>query len=457
MALIALAISAFAASSASAIGIGNWEAGTCKAATCTYAGDPAEFYAQAAGHPAFGVTDFTVNVEGGDQAKRVKVELPQGLNVNPQAVPQCPVETFKTNEAACAASKVGTSEVTTEPQLWCCSKRRSRSPSTSTTWSRTNGEPALFGFHVTTPLLAIDQRVRLPRNGDRMGGRLPRVVLHQQHRSVPAAGREQTEIRRHAPGGNFLTLPSPCNGTSSSTLELESQAGATAGPQATTPPVPIAGCAAVPFAPTRHRGRERVDRLLLDGDGLAEHAAASRRAAEINSSTVKNANVTLPVGDRPQPGDRARARILPGRRIPAALAKRRSPARPKSQIGTVAIEAPELPAGLAEGPGLPGRTEEPRTAVGAGVPDLLQRRIGAVRGPGPRGRQGEGEPDHRPADRRIHRTAAGRLQLGDADLRADGETRDPGAEQPAALHQHRDLERRPVLDRRDDRRPRRPN
>ncbi len=62
MALIALAISAFAASSASAIGIGNWEAGTCnrRYAAPTPA-PPSRFYAQAAGHPPFGVTDFTVN------------------------------------------------------------------------------------------------------------------------------------------------------------------------------------------------------------------------------------------------------------------------------------------------------------------------------------------------------------------------------------------------------------
>src|ERR1700753_713498 len=113
MALVVLALGAFAAS-ASAIGIGTWEAGTCTAGTCTYAGAPSEYFSQAAGHPAAGVTNFTVNVEGGDQAKRVKVELPQGLNVNPQAVPQCPVETFRTNEAACASSKVGTSEVTTK-------------------------------------------------------------------------------------------------------------------------------------------------------------------------------------------------------------------------------------------------------------------------------------------------------------------------------------------------------
>ncbi len=64
----------------------------------------------------------------------MKVELPQGLNVNPQAVPQCAVETFKANEAACAASKVGTSEVTAYSFLELLPLKLTPSP--STTWSR---------------------------------------------------------------------------------------------------------------------------------------------------------------------------------------------------------------------------------------------------------------------------------------------------------------------------------
>src|ERR1700748_1172515 len=109
MALIALAF----ASSASAISIAHFEAGTCATdatpvAECTYASPSSEMYTQAAGHPNYGVTDFTVgDVSGENQAKRVKVELPRGLNVNPQAVPQCPVATFESDEAACAASAVG--------------------------------------------------------------------------------------------------------------------------------------------------------------------------------------------------------------------------------------------------------------------------------------------------------------------------------------------------------------
>src|ERR1700761_9407512 len=115
IALVALALSAVVASPASAIGIGKWEAGTCKVGSCTYEGlSPAnEFFNQAAGHPPDGVTDFSVNVSGEDQAKRVKVELPVGLNVNPQAAARCSVTDFEANRCP-ETSKVGASFVTSK-------------------------------------------------------------------------------------------------------------------------------------------------------------------------------------------------------------------------------------------------------------------------------------------------------------------------------------------------------
>src|ERR1700759_4777948 len=116
-ALAALLVAALGASSAAAIEITKWEAGTCSvdvspAAPCTYASPSPDMYTQAAGHPHFGSTDFSVGgVSGNDQAGRVRVELPKGLNVNPQAVPQCKVEDFQ-NDACASASEVGTSYVT---------------------------------------------------------------------------------------------------------------------------------------------------------------------------------------------------------------------------------------------------------------------------------------------------------------------------------------------------------
>jgi hypothetical protein len=348
MALIALAISAFAASSASAFGIeGEWEAGTCKVGSCTYkGGSPAtEFFSQAAGHPDFGVTNFNVAAEG-DPPKRVKVELPEGLNVNPQSVPQCSVETFKANEAECATSKVGTSEVTTKLNLVLF-----EAPVTLTfnvyNLKPAEGEPALFGFHVTTPLVPLISEYVFLETAIEWAGDYHESFFIKGVEAFPPLAGNKLKFEGTA-GGNFLTLPSPCNGASSSTLELESQSGAIAGPQVTTPPVPIAGCAAVPFAPSvtaAASGSTDSPSTVSVSLNIPQHQAA----AEINSSTVKNANVTLPVGTGLNPATATGLEFCKDGQFP--LNSRAAISCPeKSQVGTVAIEAPELPAGSLKGP-----------------------------------------------------------------------------------------------------------
>ena len=115
--IAALALSVSVASAD--FGINKWEAGTCttNVPECTYASPTDQFFTQAAGHPKAGLTDFEVNtapILGGPEGslKDVRVDLPEGLNVDPQAVPQCPKADFEANPASCAASEVGTSYVT---------------------------------------------------------------------------------------------------------------------------------------------------------------------------------------------------------------------------------------------------------------------------------------------------------------------------------------------------------
>src|ERR1700743_3833582 len=229
LALIGLLMAAFGASSASAIGIGNFEAGTCSAPGCTYKGAPSEFFAQAAGHPPDGVTDFTVNATGeSDQAKRVKVELPEGLNVNPVAVPRCPVETFKTNEAACTAlgSKVGESQVTTELELIPGSGIKVPIPPLSFdvyNLEPNNGEPALFGFHVTTPLAPVVNEYVYLETSIEWAGDYPESFYIKNIAAFPPLGRNRLIFNGQAGGvpgggGSFLTLPSACHGDPTTTL-----------------------------------------------------------------------------------------------------------------------------------------------------------------------------------------------------------------------------------------------
>lgn len=366
LATIAMLLAAFGASSASAIGISNWEAGTCATSTCTYAGTPAEFFAQAAGHPPDGVTDFSVSAAGeSDQAKRVKVELPEGLNVNPQAVPQCPVATFQSNDAACGpiGSQVGVSEVTSNvlgiPVGPLSYPVYNLEPN--------QGEPALFGFHVKLEpsllglpinLGLISEFVYLKTSIEWAGDYHETFYINDIQAFPAPLGRNRLVFNGQAGGfngggGSFLTLPSPCNGNTTSILELESQAGATAGPQSTTPAlpyrvVPIVGCGSVPFAPSvtaTASGPTDSSSTFNVSLNIPQHL----NAAEINTSTVRSANVTLPVGAGLNPAAAPGLKFCPDAAFPLH-SKAPVTCAAETQIGTVAIEAPELPAGSLTGP-----------------------------------------------------------------------------------------------------------
>jgi hypothetical protein len=341
MVVAGLLLAAFGAGSASAIGISNWEAGACTTSTCTYGGAPSEFFPQAAGHPPDGITDFSVDVEGGDQVKRVKVELPEGLNVNPVAVPQCPLETFQKNESECASlgSKVGVSQVTSsllpiplEFPVYDLVPN--------------DGEPALFAFHVTTPLVPLINEYVYLETSIEWAGDYHESFYINNIAAFPPLARNRLVFNGQA-GGSFLTVPSPCNGNSTSILELESQNGAIAGPQPTTPPVPIVGCGAVPFAPSvtaTASGPTDSSSTVSVALDVPQHPGAN----ELNTSTVKSANVTLPVGTGLNPATAPGLRFCPDGAFPLH-SKAPVTCAPETQIGTVAIEAPELPAGSLTG------------------------------------------------------------------------------------------------------------
>src|SRR5512146_532383 len=94
----------------------GWQAGTCYKDTpfCSVA-TPDQFFEQAAGHPQVGFTQIIVKhaeepLPGSEkpvgQLKTVRVDLPVGLSVNPQATDQCPLATFEANPASCPPSSV---------------------------------------------------------------------------------------------------------------------------------------------------------------------------------------------------------------------------------------------------------------------------------------------------------------------------------------------------------------
>lgn len=350
VALAALLVAAFAASSASAITVEKWEAGTCSTNTeptpeCTYASPQSSMYTQAAGHPNFGITDFTVgDTSGENRVKRVHVELPKGLNVNPQAVPQCSVADFRA-DACSAASEVGTSYVTTEvPILGAVGPL----PFAVYDLVPNEGEPALFGFHVTTPLIPLTNQFVFLETQLEWAGDFHESFSINNIEAFPPLLRNRLVFNGRAGNGSFLTLPSPCNGDSTTYLTLESGAGEITQNTPATPPVPISGCASVPFKPgvvaTASGATDSSSTVAVTLD-VPQHSGAT----ELNTSTVKTANVTLPAYTGLNPATAPGLKFCGDASFP--LHSRTPTSCPaESQIGTIAIEAPELPAGSLKGP-----------------------------------------------------------------------------------------------------------
>jgi hypothetical protein len=133
----------------------GWQAGTCYTDPPCSVATPSEFFEQAAGHPPVGFTQFIVKNEDGvvgpeepvDELKTVRVDLPVGLTVNPQATPQCPQATFEADPATCpAGSAVGESLVTAS--LLGVPTPLPGPPPVVYNIIPPDGEPARFGLHL---------------------------------------------------------------------------------------------------------------------------------------------------------------------------------------------------------------------------------------------------------------------------------------------------------------------
>jgi hypothetical protein len=354
-AVVTMLVAAFGVSSASAITIEKWQAGTCAtnvepAPECTYESPQASMYTQAAGHPNFGITDFTVgDTSGENRTKRVHVELPKGLNVNPQAAAQCSEADFQA-DACPAASEVGTSYVTSEVNVLGAKVPVGPLPFPVYDLVPRNGEPGLFAFHVKFEVLgipAISEFTYLETQIEWAGDYHESFSINNIA-AFPPLLRDRLVFNGRAGDGSFLTLPSPCNGDATTFLTLESSAGEVTPNTPATPPVPISGCGAVPFKPAVGAvasGPTDSSAPVSVSLDLPQHAGGG----ELNTSTVRTANVTLPAYTGLNPATAPGLKFCPDAAFP--LHSRTPTSCPaESQIGTIAIEAPELPAGSLKGP-----------------------------------------------------------------------------------------------------------
>jgi hypothetical protein len=374
---VALAAVALPAVAQAALTIKKWEAGTCTESTCTDEGPDSAFYTQAAGHPDFGITDFEFNYrealvkktpEG--KVKDVRVDLPPGLAVNPEATGQCKEEEL--NELKCPeATRVGEDEATGTAAGLTFTEHFN-----VYNMVRKAGEPARFAVELKSTALAL---AGLQGHIYLEGGISWHHEAETSENSGVATGdyheyfkieniAEQPEVIESrlifdgvVNGHAFLTLPSTCAAKPVTSLHVDSQEEPGHWLAAANPtPVAATGCTSLAFNPSLSLAPESGESGSDQPDGAITTLHVPQTTdepAKPNSPDVETAVVTLPEGMTLNP---AAAHGL----VACSTTEFEGGACPEaSKVGTFSVNAPGIPAGALSGEVYVGspETKEPES------------------------------------------------------------------------------------------------
>ncbi|HXV04389.1 MAG TPA: hypothetical protein VFP23_00600, partial [Solirubrobacterales bacterium] len=205
----------------------GWQAGTCTNEPPKAGGTASDFcsidthtqyFEQAAGHPQFGFTQIIVkhgsSGEPVGELKTVRVDLPVGLSVNPQATPQCSQAEFESsNPLKCPGSVVGKSLV----WVWLpVVGEQEAPPATVYNIEPADGEAARFGFELAGKFIYLQADVAW--DSDYHEGFTIHVPTSEELSSLFGSKGLVTKNRLifngRAGNGTFVTTPTTCLGES---------------------------------------------------------------------------------------------------------------------------------------------------------------------------------------------------------------------------------------------------
>jgi hypothetical protein len=353
----AFLVLAFGASSAqAAFGIEKWQALTCAENTdvpaapgafpltqspgqCTNE-TPLKWFKQAAGHPNFGITDFTLNNTAGFPdgfVKDIIVDTPEGLSVNPEATPQCPIATFEAN-ACLPENQVGTNYLTVVVAPGPTVARAALPVYNVVPFE---GVPSMVGFFATSgpvfivgSLDPVDQHVTFTISD-----------VHAPPGEPPGTAPPITGSRLvfngQAGDGTYLTNPSVCGVPQTSELHVDQHAApGVFSTASSTTPFAGEGCDKVPFEPTVdvnvNSATDSPDPVTLD------LGIPFDPSEPIANSYLKTAKVTLPEGAGLNPS--VANGLVPCTDAQFAKGTNDKIACPDASIiGTTEVQTPSLP------------------------------------------------------------------------------------------------------------------
>jgi hypothetical protein len=350
---LALACSILACSTPPALaafGLSKWEAGTCTSSTCT-SSTPEQFYTTASGHPPFGITDFALNTNSSGEPEghieKVRVDIPPGLSVDPLATPQCKLSELE-GPGCPPDTKVG------EVQLTAHLNTELLGLKAGTTVGPPFTDASVYNMQPPpgTPLEAafkvnIFETIVHIVGGIEWSNDYHEFFTIEKIPTTPelVESRLIFDGRAIAPGGTlpFITMPSTCVGPQTSYIHVASYEGQQDSAAFTTP-VGASGCAAIPFNPTIKVTPPPGSTQSDQPDPLSVKVEVPHDPSPegVDSSTLADARVTLPEGLTLNPSAAANLEACSDQQF-AKHSTAPVTCPPASQIGTVAIETPDLP------------------------------------------------------------------------------------------------------------------
>ena len=386
--VVLLALSFANSAMAGEFGVAKFEAGTCKTDAppveeCSYEAPESQFFTQAAGHPPLGITGLEVNTkstllgkEPEGHVKDIRVDIPPGLSVNPQATcshaeletetcvgkGQCSKEQFEASVCP-LTSLVGSDELEA-----FVGGAVQVGPLSLPMYNLVppQGVPAEFGVELNVAKV-IDVKILIVGGvswyKDAVTSENSGVPTGDYHefftiKEVPTTvGLIKTRLKFTGTAGNgtFITLPSVCS-TQTSYLHVDSyESPGQFLPYSTVsgyPPkaISIGGCGQVPFSPSLSLspGKSEAGADRPDGPSADLHVPQSESATTLNDSDVQNASVTLPEGLTLNPSAAHTLKACTPAQIKIGSNEAvQCPA--ESEIGTVQIETSMLPPGALPG------------------------------------------------------------------------------------------------------------
>jgi hypothetical protein len=338
-----------------AFGIEEWEALTCKenedlpaapgAFPLTEAPNqcnkstPTKWFTQAAGHPNFGITEFVLeNAAGFPEGfvKKIVVDTPEGLSVNPEALPKCALAVAEVSPTLCPANtKVGSNFLTV---VVAPGPTVARAEAPVYNVEPFQGVPSMVVFpdgtgkpvYIVGSLDPGDQHVTFTID-----------PVHLPDGTHPPIVGSRLVFNGRAGDGTYLTMPSNCGPGQTSTLFVESYPPIETDQEPFTTAVGASGCELVPFNPTITAAPqgEFVDSPEAS---TVEVRIPWNPNAPIANSYLKTAKVILPEGASINPAAAngveacTDAQFAKGTDDPIAC-----PAA--SKIGTTEVQTPSLP------------------------------------------------------------------------------------------------------------------